>query len=396
MLPTFLEELISAPEVRRLSGIRLLNALTPSLATLGEIRRHPHTLGVLFLALQNHFLGFDRQVVRAFLAAVLLHDIGTPAFGHLLEYQLRDRFDWDHESIIRAVVSGTALPENTAHQIFGGRTISFVKTCRRLGVDLAVLGDILSGSHPLSKFIFGTLDFDNLDNVVRMAWALGLPVDRGLAPRLASMMSVSIGSSELILPQSERPVVAGWSSIRRAVYEVLVFDGPTVAAQAVLSEAIRDALDSGALTDQQWELQDEELIEFLRHQKVVKSSLVKEYLGSLPELILCVQVATSLEALGVSDRYKARQMFAEIVAPAFGNQSPLHYVFVDKGAFEKSLRFAEPGNGEIWSIGHTSGSVVFYTFGRSRSSRTRRAAVEAQQLATTFFGKAGLKATCRA
>ncbi len=85
--------LCMTPEVRRLSQIRLLNTLSPTLATLGEIRRYSHTLGVLFLASQSKFLG-DVTVREAFAASVLLHDIGTPPFGHLFEYHLRERLSW--------------------------------------------------------------------------------------------------------------------------------------------------------------------------------------------------------------------------------------------------------------------------------------------------------------
>lgn len=48
-VPDYLARLIVTPEVRRLSQVRLLNTITPSLAALGDLRRYSHTLGVLFL-----------------------------------------------------------------------------------------------------------------------------------------------------------------------------------------------------------------------------------------------------------------------------------------------------------------------------------------------------------
>src|SRR5712692_9001696 len=61
VLPPHLEELMLTPEVRRLSQIRLLNTLTPSLATLGELRRYSHTLGVLYLCSQNPLRGYSEE-----------------------------------------------------------------------------------------------------------------------------------------------------------------------------------------------------------------------------------------------------------------------------------------------------------------------------------------------
>src|ERR1039457_6018682 len=88
-LPSRLDRLLLAPEVRRLSQIRLLNIATPSLATLGDLRRYSHTLGVLHLALLSRQVGYTKEERDALAASVILHDIGTPPFGHLMEYHLK-------------------------------------------------------------------------------------------------------------------------------------------------------------------------------------------------------------------------------------------------------------------------------------------------------------------
>src|SRR5438046_4367179 len=96
------QPLLSSPEVRRLSQIRLLNTSTPSLATLGELRRYSHTLGVLHLCNSSHLSGYTEAERDALFVSVLLHDIGTPPFGHLMEYHLKERTGWSHEGIINA------------------------------------------------------------------------------------------------------------------------------------------------------------------------------------------------------------------------------------------------------------------------------------------------------
>jgi HD superfamily phosphohydrolase len=103
-IPSYLSRLILTPEVRRLSQIRLLNTLSPSLAVLGELRRYSHTLGVLYLCERNRAHGYSEDERKALAASVLLHDIGTPPFGHLLEYYLRETKGWSHEGIIKPIL----------------------------------------------------------------------------------------------------------------------------------------------------------------------------------------------------------------------------------------------------------------------------------------------------
>src|ERR1017187_4207308 len=90
LLSESLQHLVLTPEVRRLSQIRLLNTLTPTLATLGDLRRYSHTLGVSHLAQMNPLTGYTLKERAAFAASVVLHDIGTPPFGHIFEYHLKE------------------------------------------------------------------------------------------------------------------------------------------------------------------------------------------------------------------------------------------------------------------------------------------------------------------
>jgi HD superfamily phosphohydrolase len=351
-----LATLVSTPEVRRLSQVRLLNCLSPSLAVLGELRRYSHTLGVLHLATLVRMPGFSTEELTALGAAVLLHDIGTPPFGHLFEYVLREQSSWHHEAVIKDILWGFHAPENKAHQIFAGRTIRFSRTLDRLGVSRQTVEDIVTRRHPLSTLLFGTLDLDNLDNVVRMAWALGIPTDRELGTRLAAALAVG-PDPRLRLPRSNRSLVENWLALRGRVYDTLVFDGPTVAAQAVLSRLLRDALREGHLTEHDWSLSDEALLSRLAEHASFKKAVSEQFLGVLPEMAFAVQVDGAAFAAPAD----ANATIQGILRRSVPRGDVLGYTFVDKGVFQKECFFLDD-DGTTWQEGRTSRSTVYYGF----------------------------------
>lgn len=356
-------QLLLTPEVRRLSQIRLLNTLTPTLATLGDLRRYSHTLGVSYLAQINQQPGYKPEEKAAFAASVVLHDIGTPPFGHLFEYHLREATGWNHEDVIHSVLWGFHAPENRAHQIFGGRTLGVQNVVKRTRLSLDLIQAIITRKHPLSSLLFGSLDLDNLDNVVRMAWALGLDVSASLAPDLARALSASRDGALMLSQSRFRGAVEQWALLRRKVYEILVFDVQTVASQAALSEAIEIALKAQFLSENDWSLYDELLIEKLRSHEKTKRLISRDYLGEPPRLIYALQLRGGLSDHRFANRGEAKILVDELLTSQFGKGKTLSYAFVDRGSFEKQLDFKDPDQGG-WQVGVTSKSLILYAFSR--------------------------------
>jgi hypothetical protein len=360
-LPANLTELVQTPEVRRLSQIRLLNTITPSLATLGEIRRFSHTLGVLFLVLKNRMLESQPHLRSALAASVLLHDIGTPPFAHLFEYHLKERTGWTHENVIKAILYGQHVPEGRANQFFARNVVQFRKTLDKSDIDAGVVEQIVGGEHALSPLLFGTLDFDNLDNVARMGWALGHVEGCSFTNPIAEQLSVF--GEDLGLPRSLQAAVEKWAAARRACYNVLVFDPPTVAAQAVLSVALEQLLEEGLLTEFDWVLTDEQLLELLLSCPRTKGPISTQYLGRLPQLVYSVQISDAVIKVSNGGRAELRAAIEGSLSEFFGGAC-LGYVFLDRGTFGKQLTFVDPANSQRWSVGTRSNSTVLYGFVR--------------------------------
>ena len=364
-LPVFLEPLVMAPEFRRLSEVRLININSASLAALADVRRYSHTLGALRLALSNPLATFSQDEHRALLASIIVHDAGTPAFAHLFEYFLLDRFSWDHESIVPKLLRRKHHSDANSHQIYGSHNPQFEKLCAQAKVDFELVLAILDGRHPGSRLIFGSVDFDNIDNVARMNWMMGYRFDIRSLEKLAEEIGVR-DDGALLIPLSAEPHLKLWAQLRRQAYDVLVFDAPTVAGQAVLSRAISDALEDQTLDVDDWVYDDNELIRTIREgSKSGKLRLQRDFFGNLPDLKLIGQIFDPAHPLMAMGREAISEIVEEYLKEQVQVVHPYGYSLRDKGTFEKKIDAIDPNSGIPWTLGSRSNSIVVYGFGSS-------------------------------
>ncbi|OGS78588.1 MAG: hypothetical protein A2Z94_06395 [Gallionellales bacterium GWA2_55_18] len=363
------EKLVLSPEIRRLSQIRLLNSLTPSLATLGELRRFSHTLGVLHLFSKwkdKNSSGFSHDDIDALEVAILLHDVATPPFGHLFEYILKEEQGWDHEIASSELFRRHYAPENSGHQIFAGQTPRIYRTLQKLRLSNVTIEEILQKRHRFSPLIMGSLDFDNIDNVWRMAWALGLTKSSSSAIELASTITVAEDGG-LVVPSTSRGLLLEWAGLRKAVYEILVFDAHTVAGQAILTKALRVAIKEGVLSAESWTLTDEELLRELSRHSSTKKLITQQYLGELPKSLITIQLKWQNTVLFESPHEVIQNAVSSVLKQVIKGEL-LVYVFKEKGSFSKRIvLYDEFGAGE--EFGDTTRSLIVYIFGSENTCR---------------------------
>lgn len=364
-IPSYLDDLISTPEFRRLNEVRLININSPSLASLADVRRYSHTLGVLYLALQNSLIDLGHPEYKAFLASIIVHDAGTPAFAHLFEYCLSEKYGWNHEDIISDILTVHHHSDGPLHQIYHSQTPNFHKYCKKNRIDFDIVLDFVQKKHYYSKLIFGSIDFDNIDNVARMNWMIGNRFNVESLKNIARNISVN-RDGVLVLSQEFQEDILKWMELREFAYRILIFDAPTVAGQAVLSKAISLAIEIGHLNHSDWHYDDNKLILALSNSSAdVKNILHLDFFVRIPELCLSLNVKDKegIVKFSSATRKQIGDLITEFLYNKLGKNGRYYgYIFRDKGSFSKRMQFFCPVTKDAWSIGQRSDSVILYGF----------------------------------
>ena len=298
---------------------------------------------------------------------------------------------WTHELALPELLTGHHVFENVAHQILPGEELKFKRLCDACDVDFKIVLQIVNKKHSSSPLLFGTLDFDNLDNVQRMAWSLGQSTDSGSFRKIASELSATL-DGELVLRENLLNEVEVWAATRRAIYDILVFDEMTVAAQAVLTKAIRMFFDPKEASDINWSGRDRDLLDLLSRASKTKTLMLRHFFQALPSQLLAARVSGSLEELGFSTRDHAIDFVESLAREELGISKPFGYVFVDRGAFSKKLTFIDPTTRKRWETGASSKSVIFYCFADESAKEKARIGSSFEQTLVRALGRQGADA----
>jgi HD superfamily phosphohydrolase len=291
--------LIESPVLQRMRHVRLSNIDSIAMPGIANLSRYEHVLGVGYLAqhvgLLPHLGTLDRLALGA---AALLHDWIITAFGHLVEeaFKYLDT-GFDHELRMRELLShDEALGEIgfLDRQILGGRQTNLRPWAKRAVGDfeadalLERIMESISGRGPLGRLISGEMDLDNIDNVYRMAYHMGMSVDRSLPLRLAaSMVGVSTAGNPIFKRDAERDV-ATWLHTRAQVYSRLMPAEPDFAMKMMIIFAAIEAQKIGEIRAVDWHMTDSDFIGLLQKSKssaardTIERWLAGEFWATIP------------------------------------------------------------------------------------------------------------------
>lgn len=271
-----------SPEVQRLREVRLCNINSLCITGSSNINRFEHSIGTAYLAsiniesLGQKHLGLGKKEKEIFIIAALLHDVANGPFGHSYEYIMEKKGfvpEQGLEDVFTDVVSvGTGAHKNSSpfETIFFGKLRALTSI---LSSEQKVeITQIIAGKHPLSKLISNAIDLDNIDNVFRMAYHMGIGFRREAPRKLAEMMSIKDGT--VVFEEDAKVYLEEWYSVRQRVYKFLLLNPQEFAGKYMLTEAM-DILfecisqNKAQGRDIKWNYTDYELMEELNGLKEV-------------------------------------------------------------------------------------------------------------------------------
>ena len=305
-----ISDLIRQPLLQRLRHVRLSNIDSMQMPGISGITRFEHSLGTAFLAANVAFSSGSNEEDRILLqAAALIHDSAITPYGHLVEEALQYvAAEFDHQgkwSLLMAGGESDAELGGMGLQLYLGRPSGLPDWASRIyaGDARSRLMTLLEAIQGLGKFgpcIAGNLDLDNIDNVTRIAFHMGLRPDIALPQRLCTKMVGLAPDGTLLFDSSAVEDVRSWSALRHLVYDRLMPSPLDFVGKIMLLFCTVRAFRASLLdTTISWKLTDEEFIAILRHSddESIRETAERWLLGDtwdLSELIWLEDAAPNL------------------------------------------------------------------------------------------------------
>ena len=232
-----------APEVQRLREVRLCNINSLCITGSSNTNRFEHSVGTAYLAALNinsaaqSHLKCDKKTKETFVIAALLHDVANGPFGHSYEY-IMEKQGFIPEKGIGDILSfegsGANKTETRYTPIFFGK----LKTLKDIldEQQRQTIEEIIAGDHQLSNLISSQIDLDNIDNVFRMAYHMGLSFTKEAPICLAQNMYVVDGNVRF--KKEAEPYLNEWFAVRKRVYKFLLLNPQEFAGKYMLTEAM--------------------------------------------------------------------------------------------------------------------------------------------------------------
>ena len=250
------------PEMQRLREVRLSNINSLNLTGAADINRFEHSVGTAYLAVVNERANKDSFSIDnadAFVLASLFHDMANGPFGHSYEYILEKQGfepEKDFLDVFKIKTKDVRRKSARLEQFYLGEPCRIESVLKNYEIEH--INRILKGEDEVcSKILSDVIDLDNIDNVYRMAYHMGLPINKSFPVELAKSLMCRDG--KVVFKESAIPYLYDWYALRSKEYEILLYNPEDFAAKCMLNEALELTLENepGLI---KWNYTDRELI----------------------------------------------------------------------------------------------------------------------------------------
>lgn len=267
-LPIPILEIASCPEVLRLREIRMSSIDLFNFPAFSNITRYEHAIGTAYLA----FKIVEKWKLRTkdkleIITAALMHDIAAPAFSHLTEMIMKEYYNFDHEIETAKIILGktSEFRKSTIEPIFAGEVPRSKKILKKYNIDPHKVFDYLMGKEKFGRLLKGTIDIDNIDNVFRAAYYMGVDFQKGLPLEIA--LGFINGEDQIEYDFGRSHLISKWLEIRSLLYRKLLLNTYDLCRECMLKSAIKKAVKLEIINKSHWKLTDQELIAKLINSK---------------------------------------------------------------------------------------------------------------------------------
>lgn len=400
-LSGFAARLLALPEVQRLRYIRMCNINSLLVTGASEISRFEHTVGVLRLTqewLDAHSL--DSQGGRNLLAAAILHDVQTGPFGHSFQYVLEDSKSTGGEFLHQDLDDGRQknfyMRVDTAAQ-FGGKPFGAPQLLGPNWTDVAALID---GHGTYGPLISGTMDLDNLDNVIRMAYHVGVAdrEDARAILRIVRCIKPGTQKGKLRISPDVTKDILRWQRIRERLYELLLLDWAEFSAKAMLTKAVEEALEKDLIGINSWSQTDDSFLSDLETRSIGECQHIAELLGRLrrgdlywPIVLARTSVIGAYAEFSQPDRKGClvKTIETDILRPLGIHTSVLFHVILDKGKTRRAITIeVEDANSIV--LGDDSNVLLVGVFLSRSAVKSKEVISTARHRITDYLSEVGM------
>lgn len=264
-----IQELIEKPIVQRLRHVRMSNIDSLDMPGVANISRYEHSLGVCHLAgkvCAANKIAPDSQLILT--SSALLHDCLISPFGHLVEEALAYlSVDYNHETKLEKLLLESDKDEigGLDKQILYGRNSYLNEWSHRQFGDqfkerLLDIVTAIQGKGYLGPLIAGAIDLDNIDNVCRVAYHMGLPFDKDLPLNLANNIYVPPGGGPPQFLPNAIESIQQWLELRGDIYKRFMPAPRDFSGKVMLIDATIKSYQMQVIGSSEWNMND---IDFL-------------------------------------------------------------------------------------------------------------------------------------